>query len=547
VALRDQWYKNVIFYCLDVETYADSDGDGIGDFQGLIRRLDYLAGLGVTCLWLLPFYPSPGRDDGYDITDYCAVDPRYGSMADFTEFMVEARERGIHVILDLVPNHTSDEHPWFQAARADPDSPYRDYYVWRQDDPGDTSDKVAFPGVQQGIWTYDKLAKAWYLHHFYDFQPDLNFTNPAVREEFRKILGLWLQQGVDGFRIDAAPFLDSLAGVEPSEKFNHAHQFLEELRRFAAVRSGNAILLGEVDVSMSTIADYFGGGNELQSLFNFPLNRYLFLALQQESADPIHFGLNELPTVPDTGEWVNFLRHHDELNLARLTNQQREQVFAAFAPDEQMRCYGRGIRRRLAPMLGNDQPWLRLAYSALFSLPGAPLVFYGEEIGMGENLALPERLSVRTPMPWTAYDDGGFSSAPPECYVRPMTDDSDYGFKQVSVGTARAQPDSLLNWMASLMRVRKECPEIGAGTCSVIDTGADAVLGLRHDTPDSTIVVFNNLSREPKTVNVVMSDLEITAATDLFSDRAYKSIGLETRRFRISGLGYRWMRLRGIY
>jgi maltose alpha-D-glucosyltransferase/alpha-amylase len=269
--------------------------------------------------------------------------------------------------------------------------------------------------------------------------------------------------------------------------------------------------------------------------------------LQQESADPIHFGLNELPTVPDTGEWVNFLRHHDELNLARLTNQQREQVFAAFAPDEQMRCYGRGIRRRLAPMLGNDQPWLRLAYSALFSLPGAPLVFYGEEIGMGENLALPERLSVRTPMPWTAYDDGGFSSAPPECYVRPMTDDSDYGFKQVSVGTARAQPDSLLNWMASLMRVRKECPEIGAGTCSVIDTGADAVLGLRHDTPDSTIVVFNNLSREPKTVNVVMSDLEITAATDLFSDRAYKSIGLETRRFRISGLGYRWMRLRGIY
>jgi len=547
VPLRDQWYKNVIFYCLDVETYADSNGDGIGDFPGLTLRLDYLAGLGVNCLWLLPFYPSPGRDDGYDITDYCSVDPRFGSMADFTEFMVEARERGIHVILDLVPNHTSNEHPWFQAARADPDSPYRDYYVWRQDDPGDTSDKVVFPGIQKDIWTYDKVAEAWYLHHFYDFQPDLNFTNPAVREEFRKIMGLWMQQGVDGFRIDAAPFLNTLAEAESGQRFDRAHQYLEELRSFAAVRSGNTILLGEVDVSLSTIADYFGGGNELHSLFNFPLNRYLFLALQQESADPIHFGMNELPTIPETGEWVNFLRHHDELNLARLTKHQREQLFEVFAPDERMRAYGRGIRRRLAPMLDNDQAWLRLAYSVLFSLPGAPLIFYGEEIGMGENLDLPERLSVRTPMPWTTYDNGGFSTAPPERYVRPLTSDDHYGFHEVSVGKARGQPDSLLNWMASLMRVRKECGEIGAGTCSPVDTGTDAVLGLRHDIPDSTIVVFNNLSRERKTVTVDMNDLEIATATDLFTDRTYKPIEPTTRRFRIEGLGYRWMRLRGIY
>ena len=545
--LRDQWYKNVIFYCLDVETYADSNGDGIGDFPGLTLRLDYLAGLGVNCIWLLPFYPSPGRDDGYDITDYCSVDPRFGSMADFTEFMVEARERGIHVILDLVPNHTSNEHPWFQAARADPDSPYRDYYVWRQDDPGDTSDKVVFPGIQKDIWTYDKVAEAWYLHHFYDFQPDLNFTNPAVREEFRKIMGLWMQQGVDGFRIDAAPFLNTLAEAESGQRFDRAHQYLEELRSFAAVRSGNTILLGEVDVSLSTIADYFGGGNELHSLFNFPLNRYLFLALQQESADPIHFGMNELPTIPETGEWVNFLRHHDELNLARLTKHQREQLFEVFAPDERMRAYGRGIRRRLAPMLDNDQAWLRLAYSVLFSLPGAPLIFYGEEIGMGENLDLPERLSVRTPMPWTTYDNGGFSTAPPERYVRPLTSDDHYGFHEVSVGKARGQPDSLLNWMASLMRVRKECGEIGAGTCSPVDTGTDAVLGLRHDIPDSTIVVFNNLSRERKTVTVDMNDLEIATATDLFTDRTYKPIEPTTRRFRIEGRGYRWMRLRGIY
>jgi maltose alpha-D-glucosyltransferase/alpha-amylase len=547
VGLRDQWYKNVIFYCLDVETYADSNGDGIGDFPGLTSRLDYLAGLGVNCLWLLPFYPSPNRDDGYDISDYCAVDPRYGSMADFTEFMIEARERGIHVILDLVPNHTSNEHPWFQSARSDPDSPYRDYYVWREDDPGDTSDEVVFPGFQKGIWTYDDVAKAWYLHHFYDFQPDLNFTNPAVRDEFRKIMGLWMRQGVDGFRIDAAPFLNTVADGEAGQRFDRAHAYLEELRSFAAVRSGNTILLGEVDVSLSTIADYFGGGNELHSLFNFPLNRYLFLALQEESADPLHFALDELPTIPDTGEWVNFLRHHDELNLDRVTKAQRDQLFATFAPDERMRVYGRGIRRRLAPMLENDQAWLRLAYSVLFSLPGAPLIFYGEEIGMGENLDLPERLSVRTPMPWTAYGNGGFSTAPPERYVRPLAYDDVYGFQQISVGSARAQPDSLLNWMASLMRVRKECSEIGAGTYSVVNTGTDAVFGLRHDMPDSTIVVFNNLSRSRRTVTVDMNDLEIATATDLFTDRVYKPIEPNTRRFRIEGLGYRWIRLRGIY
>jgi maltose alpha-D-glucosyltransferase/alpha-amylase len=459
----------------------------------------------------------------------------------------QARDRGLRVLIDLVLNHTSNEHPWFQAARADPESPYRDFYVWRDDDPGDTSDKSVFPGFQDGIWSYDEMAGAWYLHHFYDFQPDLNFANPAVRDEFRKIMGLWLQQGVDGFRIDAAPFLNTLVDFEPGQQFSRTHQYLEELRSFAAVRSGNAILLGEVDVSLSAIADYFGGGNELQSLFNFPLNRYLFLALQQGSADPIHFGLNELPTVPETGEWVNFLRHHDELNLSRLTKAQREQLFDAFAPDEKMRVYGRGIRRRLAPMLGNDQAWLRLAYSVLFSLPGAPLIFYGEEIGMGENLDLPERLSVRTPMPWTAYDNGGFSSAPPECYVRPLASDHDYGFQKVSVGKARGEPNSLLNWMASLMRVRKECGEIGAGTCSAVDTGTDAVLGLRHDVPDSTIVVFNNLSRERQTVTVDMDDVEIATATDLFTDRAYKPIESKTRRFRMDGLGYRWIRLRGIY
>jgi maltose alpha-D-glucosyltransferase/alpha-amylase len=547
VGLRDQWYKNAIIYCLDVETYADFDGDGVGDFMGLTRRLDYLSGLGVTCLWLMPFYPSPNRDDGYDICDYCDVDPRYGSMADFAEFMVEAREHGIHVILDLVPNHTSDQHPWFQAAQRHPHSKYRDYYVWREDDPGDTSAEVAFPGVQKSIWTYDEQAKAYYLHHFYPFQPDLNFANAAVREEFRKIMGLWLQYGVDGFRIDAAPFLITPKGVDDARGLPQAHGFLREMKEFAGLRSGNAILLGEVDVGLSTLADYFGGGNELQAVFNFVLNRYLLLALAEESADPIKVGLNELPVLPELGQWVNFLRHHDELNIGRLTRDQRERVFAAFGPDPDMQLYGRGLRRRLAPMLDNDQARLRLAYSLLFSLPGTPLIFYGEEIGMGEDLALPERMAVRTPMQWSAYDHGGFSCAPPRRFVRPLISKGEYSYERVNVGMQRAKPDSLLNWLAALLRTRRECGEIGVGKSKVLRTGDDAVLGLRFDVPDSTIVVYNNLSRQRRTIDIDIGADEVRTATDLFNDRQYEPLDPRHPRMKIDGLGYRWLRLRGIY
>jgi maltose alpha-D-glucosyltransferase/alpha-amylase len=525
----------------------DANGDGCGDFEGLMRRLDYLESLGIDALWLGPFQPTPNLDDGYDITDYCTVDPRFGSMADFDEFMVEADEHGIHVIIDLVPNHSSTEHPWFQQARRDPRSKYRDYYVWREDDPGDTSDQVVFPGEQVGVWSYDEQAKAYYLHHFYDFQPDLNFGNPAVLEEFRKVMGLWLQQGVDGFRIDAAPFLTPHPGGDGGRGMEEAHQILQQLRDFAMVRSGNAVLLGEVDVGLSTIANYFGGGNELQALFNFVLTRYLFLGLVQESADPIKFGLQQLPTIPDTGQWVNFLRHHDELNLSRLTRDQREQIFARCAPEKEMQIYNRGIRRRLAPMLGGDQAWLRLAYSVLFSLPGAPLIYYGEEIGMGENLALPGRLSVRGPMQWTSYGHGGFSDGPPERMLRPILSGGEYGFERVSVGAERCDPDSLLNWLAGLMRTRRECGEIGTGAGQPIETGDDAVLGLRYDMPDSSIVVYNNLSRERRTIAMDLTAEEIATITDLFNDRRYEPIDPERPRMRIDGLGYRWMRIRGIY
>ena len=547
MGLHDQWYENAIIYCLDVETYADSNGDGIGDFPGLIQRLDYLSGLGVTCLWLMPFYPTPNKDDGYDVADYVAVDPRLGTMADFAELVIEAEERGMHVIIDLVPNHSSDQHPWFQAARQDPNSPYRDFYVWREDDPGDTSDKVVFPGEQEGIWTYDEAAKAWYLHHFMPFQPDLQFANPAVRDEFRRVIGLWLQLGVSGFRIDAAPFLINLVGVDGKDETAEAHEFLRELRDFAMVRRGNAILLGEVDVDLSALADYLGGGNELQALFNFPLNRYLFLALAQESADPITFGLNELPMIPEKGQWVNFLRHHDELNLARLTSRQREEIFARFGPEPGMQIYGRGLRRRLAPMLEGDQRRLRLAYSLLFSLPGAPMLFYGEEIGMGENLDLDGRLSVRSPMQWTGQMNGGFTTAEPKQLVRAMPVDGPFGYEAVNVAAQRGDRDSLLNWMAGLIRVRKECGELGVGTWRVLSTGDDAVLALRYDGPLSSVITLNNLSGNRKRVALKLTEQEASATTELFADRRYDAVEAGEVLTRLEGFGYRWMRIGGMY
>ena len=548
MGLHDQWYTNAIIYCLDVETFADSNGDGIGDFPGLTRRLDYLYGLGITCLWLMPFYPSPGRDDGYDVADYAAIDPRYGSLADFADFMVEARERGIRVIIDLVANHTSDQHPWFQAARENPDSKYRDYYVWRDDDPGDTSDEVVFPGEQKSIWTKDEKVGAWYLHHFFHFQPDLNFANTDVQSELEKVIGLWLQLGVSGFRIDAAPFFINLKGLDRGvTDMDTAHGFLEVLQQFVTTRKGNAILLGEVDEGLSTIADYFGGGNELHALFNFPMNRFTFLALAQQSADPINFGLGQIPSIPGRGQWVNFLRHHDELNLSRMTRDQRELILQAFGPEPDMQIYGRGLRRRLAPMLGGDLARLRLAYSVLFSLPGAPMIYYGEEIGMGEQMKLEGRMAVRAPMQWASSDGGGFSAADEKDLVRPILAEGEYGYPDVSVSAERRDPDSLLNFMATLIRVRKECGEIGDGTWSLVETGNDAIFAIRHQGDDSAVIVVNNLSPERHAVDLDIPEEDAPEVTDLLTDRAYPPLAEKDGRMRIHGYGFRWMRVGGIY
>src|SRR4051812_8998759 len=416
----DLWWKNAVIYCLDVETYADSDGDGVGDFRGLIEKVDYLAGLGVTCIWLMPFYPSPNRDDGYDITDFYGVDPRLGSLGDFVEFIRTATDRGIRVILDLVVNHTSDEHPWFVDARSAVDAPRRNWYVWR-DEPVDSPASLAFPDKETSNWQRDRRTGKYYLHRFYRFQPDLNIANPAVRDEICRIAAFWLALGVSGFRMDAVPFLLELDGIS-EHMSGDPKGWLRSLRAFVPRRSGEAMLLGEVNTAMKDLSSYFGGadGDALHMEFAFLMNQSLWLSLPRGEAEPLEQVISALPIVPHDNAWATFLRNHDELTLDKLTLTQREEVFAAFGPKPDMQMYGHGLRRRTASMLGGDGPRLRMAWSLMFSLPGTPVVFMGDEIGMGEQLKIPDRYAVRVPMHWTGARSGGFSTAKPADLVRPL-------------------------------------------------------------------------------------------------------------------------------
>ena len=395
--ITDLWYKSAVIYNCDVRTYLDANGDGVGDFRGLSRRLDYLAGLGITALWLMPFYPSPDRDDGYDITDYYNVDSRYGTLGDFVEFTRAAHQRGIRVIADLVVNHTSDQHPWFKEARSSRGSRHRDWYVWSARRPRDWNKGMVFPGVQKSTWSRDPQSGEWYFHRFYDFQPDLNTSNPAVQAEIRRIIGFWLQLGVSGFRMDAVPFVIGKKGanVKPHEQYD----MLRDLRAFLSWRSDDAILLAEANVRPATDMEYFGEyGERLQMMFNFQVNQYLFYALAAADAPALAKAMERTKARPQSAQWGVFLRNNDELDLGRLTEEQREKVFAEFGPDESMQLYDRGIRRRLPPMLNGDQRRLRMAVSLMFTLPGTPVIRYGDELGMGDDLRLEERQAIRTPI-----------------------------------------------------------------------------------------------------------------------------------------------------
>ncbi len=541
--MLDLWYKNAVIYCIDVDTFMDSNGDGIGDFGGLTHRLDHIAGLGATCIWLMPFYPSPNRDEGYDVTDYYGVDPRLGTLGDFVTFIRAARERGIRVIIDLVVNHTSIEHPWFQAARRDPDSPYRDYYIWSEGQPEDAAAGVVFPGVQETTWTWNEEAGAYYYHRFYAHQPDLNIANPAVREEIEKIMGFWLELGVSGFRLDAAPFLIELKSADG--KVSDPYRYLGQLRDFLSWRRGDAILLAEANVAVDQIEEYFGNGDRMHMLFAFLLNQRLFLALATGEATPLREMLERLPPTPYLCQWANFLRNHDELDLGRLPDGERKAVFEAFAPEEGMRLYRRGIRRRLAPMLGNDRRRLELAYSLLVTLPGTPVLFYGEEIGMGDDLSLPERNAVRTPMQWSNEPNGGFSTAPRDKLIRPVIEEGEYGYERTNVTAQSRNPESLLNRIEQIIRARRGCPEFGWGAWQVIDINQPAVLAHRCDWHDDTLAAVHNLSPEPCEVALGSLDGESCEVSEVMSDREYDGIDKATGRIQLAGYGYRWLRLHG--
>ena len=489
------WYKNAVIYCVDVDAFMDSDGDGVGDFAGLADRLDHIEALGCTCIWLLPFYPTPDRDNGYDIKDYYNVDPRLGTLGRFAEFMAAAEDRGMRVIVDLVVNHTSIEHPWFQAAR-DPASPYHDWYLWKDKKPKDADEGIIFPGVQKSTWTYDRKARKYYFHRFYEHQADLNINNPAVREEIQRIMGFWLALGVSGFRIDAVPFL--IEGLEgPTPKQWMPEEYLNEMNKFLSWRRAEAILLAEANIPLEKAADYFGDGERMHLVFNFVLNQRLFLALARGEAAPIADVLNALPDIGITSQWATFLRNHDEIDLGRLSARERKEVFAAMGPDASMQIYDRGIRRRLAPMLGDNPDRLKMAFSLMFALPGTPVIWYGDEIGMGDNLALEERNAVRAPMQWSAAEpSGGFSSAPPKDCIRAPVTDPGFAFQAVNVADQRFRSDSMFETVQRLVRLRRSLPQIGWGPCEVVDAGSPALLGLVSTWRGNTTLTVHNLSAQ---------------------------------------------------
>jgi maltose alpha-D-glucosyltransferase / alpha-amylase len=538
--MPERWYKQGIIYCLDVETFQDSNADGVGDLQGLLSRLDYLGRLGVSALWLNPIHPTPGRDDGYDVADFYGVDPRLGTLGDFVELVHQCENRGIRLMIDLVVNHTSDEHPWFRSARSSPDSPYRDWYVWSPTEPPHREEGVVFPGYQRGTWTYDEQAEAWYHHRFYAFQPDLNWSNPAVRAEIGKVVAFWLQLGVSGFRMDGAPFVIEEVHPDSADRIMH-YEWLNDLRDHIGWRRGDAAVLAEANVPREQLLEFFGErGNRLQMMFNFAENQRMFLALARGSATPVASAIEASPAIPPECSWATFLRNHDEVDLSGLRESERADVFAQFGPEPDMQLYDRGIRRRLAPMLGGDQRRIRLAYVLQFSMPGTPVIRYGEEIGMGEDLSLDQRNAIRTPMQWADVPQAGFSTVEPT--VRPVIAKGDFGYPRVNVRDQQQDQDSLLSWFERTIRVLRDCPEFGTGAVKVLDARTERVLALRYDAPTGSVLAVVNLGEDARTLD--LADQAPAAEgfpVDVLADRHYPAADLGA--LEVDGRGYRWLRL----
>lgn len=530
-----KWYHNAIIYALDIGTFKDSDGDGIGDFKGATEKLDYLAHMGINCIWLLPFFASPERDNGYDIVQYEQVNPRFGTMDDFIEFQIECEKRSIRVILDLVMNHTSDQHPWFKAARFNRDSIYYDYYIWRKQPPAEREENV-FKGAESSVWKYDEEAKAYYYHKYYHFEPSLNFSNKLVRKEMKDIMEFWMSFGISGFRVDAATNLfDTFKeGSKPS-----AGEVMEEFYNHVGGLMEDGVLLAEADVEAGEIKKYTGDGGRMNLLFNFLMNNSLFLAMSRKDAGPIIERLNELPEIPDTVQWVNFVRNSDELDLERLTEDERHEVFNEFAPNPKMKIFDRGIRRRTATMLQGNFDRIKMIYNLLFALPGTPMITYGDEIGMGDNLHYKGRTCVRTPMQWSSEANGGFSSADEDIMaIKPINYDVlSYAF--VNVEDQQKDQQSLLHAIKKFITVRQDCEIIGLHRPDIVETKEPSVLGLRYHNANDDLYIFINLSPVAKILEMEIG--HESGFKHLLEDNPYESQQTKDA-FSIQGYGYRWLR-----
>jgi len=539
----DLWYKDAVFYELHVKAFQDGNGDGTGDFRGLVSRLDYLQDLGIDCIWLLPFYPSPLRDDGYDIAEYLGTNPRYGNLEDVRAFLDEAHRRGIRVIADLVLNHTSDQHIWFQRARRAPKgSPEREWYVWRDDDTAYPDARIIFTDTESSNWSWDPVAGQYYWHRFFAHQPDLNWENPLVKETMFQVMEYWLELGLDGFRADAVPYLIEREGTN-CENLPETHEILREFRARLDVRYPGRILLAEANQWPEDVRAYFGDSDEFQMAFHFPLMPRIFMAMRQGQRTPIVEVIENTPVIPDDCQWCMFLRNHDELTLEMVTDEERDYMYREYAADPRMRL-NLGIRRRLAPLMDGDRRKIELLNAILFTMPGTPIIYYGDEIGMGDNIWLGDRDGVRTPMQWSPDRNGGFSRAEPERLYLPVIGDSVYGFQAVNVDAQQRSPFSLLNWMKRLIRVRQQHPALGRGTIEFLKPENPHVLAYLREHEDDLILIVGNLAPTAQAVRLDLRRYAGRVPVELLGSTPFLPIEADPYALTLAPYGYFWFAIR---
>ena len=542
-ATTDQlWYKDAIIYQLHVKSFFDNNNDGIGDFSGLISKLDYIADLGANTIWLLPFYPSPRLDDGYDISEYRGVHPDYGTLADFRLFIRQAHARGMRVITELVVNHTSDQHPWFQRARrAKPGSPWRDYYVWSDTDQKYAGTRIIFVDSERSNWTWDPVAGAYYWHRFYSHQPDLNFDNPQVLKSVLSVMRFWLQLGVDGLRLDAVPYLVEREGTN-NENLPETHQVLKRFRTEIDRTFPDRMLLAEVNQWPEDTKDYFGEGDECHMAFHFPLMPRMYMAIAREDRFPISDIIRQTPPIPDSCQWAVFLRNHDELTLEMVTDSERDYLWQTYASDRRARL-NLGIRRRLAPLLERDRRRIELMNSLLLSMPGTPVIYYGDEIGMGDNIHLGDRNGVRTPMQWTLDRNGGFSRADPAALVLPPIMDPVYGYGAVNVEAQSRDPHSILNWTRRMLAVRSRHPAFGRGTLTLLYPKNRKILAYLREYQGDILLCVANVAHSPQAVELDLSRFVGRVPVELNAGTLFPPIGELTYLLTLPPYGFYWFAL----